>query len=60
MPGTDQPWAGALYTASDGKAEPQRAAPAIAEAARRRGAAIIDRNARCAASRRRAAGSPGR
>jgi len=43
MPGTAKPWAGALYTASDGKAEPQKAAPAIAEAARRRGAAIIDR-----------------
>src|SRR5207253_52840 len=34
-------WTGALYTASDGKAEPQRAAPAIAEAARRHGAAIL-------------------
>src|SRR4051794_7337065 len=32
MPGTAKPWAGALYTASDGKAEPQKAAPAIAEA----------------------------
>src|SRR5690348_13406443 len=35
MPGLTGNWAGALYTASDGKAEPQRAAPAIAEAARR-------------------------
>jgi glycine/D-amino acid oxidase-like deaminating enzyme len=41
MPGLTGNWAGALYTASDGKAEPQRAAPAIAEAARRRGAAIV-------------------
>jgi glycine/D-amino acid oxidase-like deaminating enzyme len=41
MPGLTGNWAGALYTASDGKAEPQRAAPAIAEAARRRGAAIL-------------------
>jgi glycine/D-amino acid oxidase-like deaminating enzyme len=41
MPGLTGSWNGALYTASDGKAEPQRAAPAIAEAARRRGAAII-------------------
>jgi glycine/D-amino acid oxidase-like deaminating enzyme len=41
MPGLTGDWAGALYTASDGKAEPQRAAPAIAEAARRRGAAIV-------------------
>ena len=38
MPGLTGDWAGALYTASDGKAEPQRGAPAIAEAARRRGA----------------------
>src|SRR4029077_16063003 len=38
MPGLTGTWTGALYTASDGKAEPQRAAPAIAEAARRNGA----------------------
>ncbi len=41
MPGLVGDWAGGLYTASDGKAEPQRAAPAIAEAARRHGAAIV-------------------
>ena len=41
MPGLTGNWTGALYTASDGKAEPQRAAPAIAEAARRHGAAIV-------------------
>src|ERR1700731_2703202 len=41
MPGLTGAWTGALYTASDGKAEPQRAAPAIAEAARRSGAAIV-------------------
>jgi len=41
LPGAAKPWAGALYTASDGKAEPQMAAPAIAEAARRHGAAIL-------------------
>src|SRR6201987_3279935 len=41
MPGLTGNWTGALYTASDGKAEPQRAAPAIAEAARRHGAAIM-------------------
>jgi glycine/D-amino acid oxidase-like deaminating enzyme len=41
MPGLTGEWTGALYTASDGKAEPQRAAPAIAEAARRQGAAIV-------------------
>jgi len=41
LPGIAKPWAGALYTPSDGKAEPQKAAPAIAEAARRLGAAIL-------------------
>jgi glycine/D-amino acid oxidase-like deaminating enzyme len=41
MPGLNGTWTGALYTTSDGKAEPQRAAPAIAEAARRHGAAIL-------------------
>jgi glycine/D-amino acid oxidase-like deaminating enzyme len=41
MPGSAKPWAGALYTPSDGKAEPQMAAPAIAAAARRHGAAIL-------------------
>jgi glycine/D-amino acid oxidase-like deaminating enzyme len=41
MPGLTGNWVGGLYTASDGKAEPQRAAPAIAEAARRNGAAIV-------------------
>ena len=41
MPGLTGNWAGGLFTASDGKAEPQRAAPAIAEAARRHGAAIV-------------------
>src|SRR5580704_4826788 len=41
LPGLAKPWAGALYTPSDGKAEPQKAAPAIAEAARRHGAAVL-------------------
>src|SRR6476619_8157347 len=41
LPGSAKPWAGALYTASDGKAEPQKAAPAIAAGARRRGATIM-------------------
>ena len=45
MPGLTGTWTGALYTASDGKAEPQRAAPAIAVAPR------SSHNARCAASR---------
>src|SRR5881227_3347471 len=34
LPGIAKSWAGALYTASDGKAEPQLAAPAIAQGAR--------------------------
>src|ERR671928_77650 len=41
LPGSAKPWAGALYTPSDGKAEPQMAAPAIAAAARRQGATIL-------------------
>src|SRR5690242_8289840 len=41
LPGMAKQWAGALYTASDGKAEPQLAAPAIAAAARRHGATIL-------------------
>ncbi|HZT87084.1 MAG TPA: FAD-binding oxidoreductase [Stellaceae bacterium] len=41
MPGMQKRWAGALYTPSDGKAEPQKAAPAIAAAARRLGAAVV-------------------
>ncbi len=43
MPGTGRRYAGALYTASDGQAEPQKAAPAIARAARRAGAAVFTR-----------------
>lgn len=34
-------WKGALYTASDGRAEPQKAAPAIARAAARHGARVL-------------------
>ena len=41
LPGLSGPWAGALYTPSDGRAEPGFAAPAIAEAARRAGASIL-------------------
>jgi glycine/D-amino acid oxidase-like deaminating enzyme len=41
LPGAAGSWAGGLHTPSDGKAEPQMAAPAIAAAARRRGAAIL-------------------
>ncbi|HEX9706537.1 MAG TPA: FAD-binding oxidoreductase [Steroidobacteraceae bacterium] len=38
-------WVGALYTASDGRAEPSRAARAIAQGARRAGAKILGRTA---------------
>lgn len=41
VPGAGVRWHGALYTASDGRAEPQRAAPAIARAAERSGATIL-------------------
>jgi glycine/D-amino acid oxidase-like deaminating enzyme len=41
IPGAGQYWKTALYCASDGRAEPQKAAPAIAAAARRAGAAIL-------------------
>src|SRR5258707_8513090 len=41
LPGIGKEFAGALFTASDGKAEPQMAAPAIARAARRHGATIL-------------------
>ncbi len=41
MPGARGRWKAALYCASDGRAEPQKAAPAIATAARRAGAAIL-------------------
>ena len=43
MPGASRSWAGALYTASDGRGEPQTGAPAIAGAARRSGATILQR-----------------
>ena len=38
VPGASARFSGALYTESDGRAEPQRAAPAIAQAARNKGA----------------------
>jgi glycine/D-amino acid oxidase-like deaminating enzyme len=41
MPGVDGKLKGALYTASDGRAEPQKAAPAVALAARRLGAKVL-------------------
>ena len=41
FPGWNMALNGGLHTAIDGRAEPQRAAPAIAEAARARGATIL-------------------
>jgi glycine/D-amino acid oxidase-like deaminating enzyme len=41
LPGLAGAWAGSLHTPSDGRAEPALAAPAIARAARRMGAAIL-------------------
>jgi glycine/D-amino acid oxidase-like deaminating enzyme len=40
-PGSTKRYAGALHAPSDGRAEPQKAVPAIANAARRHGAAIL-------------------
>jgi len=41
IPGAAVTWKGGLYTASDGSAEPHKAAPAIARAAERNGATIL-------------------
>ncbi len=41
MPGAAQNFAAAVYTPSDGQAEPQKAVPAIARAAQRGGATIL-------------------
>ncbi|WP_407316235.1 NAD(P)/FAD-dependent oxidoreductase [Pseudomonas sp. nanlin1] len=41
LPGQSMPLEGGLYTAADGRAEPQKATSAIAEAARERGARIL-------------------
>ena len=40
MPGCTEKWAAGLYTPSDGRAEPAKAAPAIAEAARKLGVTL--------------------
>lgn len=42
LPGSSRRWPGALYTPSDGVAEPEKATAAIANAAARRGAAIVE------------------
>jgi glycine/D-amino acid oxidase-like deaminating enzyme len=39
-PSSEEKWVGGLYTPSDGRAEPPKAAPAIAEAARRLGVTV--------------------
>ncbi len=41
LPGAARKFRSGIYTPSDGRAEPQKAAPAIAEAARQHGAAIL-------------------
>jgi glycine/D-amino acid oxidase-like deaminating enzyme len=41
LPGSSRRWAGALYTATDGRAEPQRAVPLMTQAARRLGATVV-------------------
>jgi len=43
VPGANVSWRGALYTPSDGRAEPQKAASAIASAARAHGAMVVTR-----------------
>ena len=43
QPGASVQWAGGLYTPDDGRAEPTKAAPAMAQAARRKGAKIFTR-----------------
>ncbi|GAB0114567.1 NAD(P)/FAD-dependent oxidoreductase [Acidisoma sp. C75] len=42
LPGATRRYRGALYTATDGRAEPQKAVPAIAAAARQAGAIILE------------------
>ncbi len=41
LPGATKTYKGALYTATDGRAEPQKAGPAIATAAQRLGAVVL-------------------
>jgi glycine/D-amino acid oxidase-like deaminating enzyme len=43
LPGSSRRWPAALYTPSDGCAEPEKATSAIANAAFRKGAAILER-----------------
>jgi glycine/D-amino acid oxidase-like deaminating enzyme len=41
LPGTNAQWRGALYTAGDGRAEPQKVVPALAQRARELGAKVV-------------------
>ena len=41
QPGNARPWKGALFSPTDGRAEPFKAVPAMAQAARRKGAKIF-------------------
>jgi glycine/D-amino acid oxidase-like deaminating enzyme len=43
VPGSTRKWKGGLFTAADGRAEPQKAAPAMARAARNKGAKVLTR-----------------
>ncbi len=45
LPGSNEQWAGGLYTPTDGRAEPTIAAPAMARAARQLGARIFTQTA---------------
>lgn len=42
LPGTAEPWKGAIWTASDARAEPWVAVPMLADAAVRRGVVIVE------------------
>ncbi|MDR3517495.1 MAG: FAD-binding oxidoreductase [Azospirillaceae bacterium] len=41
LPGNNRSWQGGVYSPSDGRAEPERAVPALARAAQRAGAVIV-------------------
>ena len=45
LPGSAMPYAGALFTPSDGRAEPALAVPAMARAAQRHGAIVLENTA---------------
>jgi glycine/D-amino acid oxidase-like deaminating enzyme len=41
IPGSAKRWKGGLFTAADGRAEPRKATPAMAQSARRKGAKVL-------------------